>query len=81
MIDSGVARDDSRTAVNPINSENGAPSEDTKGVTLKINLVMVDSQAALNKAGIERSQTGVDNKLLSNRNRHDLSQRIQAMSQ
>ena len=62
--------------MNPINSENGAPSEDTKGVTLKINLVMVDNQAALNQAAIDASQTGVDNKLFSNRNRHDLSQRM-----
>ena len=79
MIDSGVARDDSRTVVNPVNSENGgAISEDTKGVTLKINLVMVDNQAA---ALDQQAQTGVENKLLTNRNRRDLTQRMQVMSQ
>ena len=41
-IESFIARDDSKTNMNPVNSETGVVSEDTKGVTLKINLVMVD---------------------------------------
>ena len=75
--DSAIARDDSKTGFNRLNSETGAPSEDTKGVTLKINLVMVDKSQ---QATAILNQSSPNNSLAISNSR-EMTHRLQAFTQ